>query len=485
MPKNNMKKTMNIENIKSDVVIIGGGSGLVAAVAAAEKGARVVLLEKKRKAGGNTAIAGGFMAAESPVQKRMKIDASREEIFKASMEFAHWNINPRLIRAIIDKSGDTVRWLEDMGLKYRDVTHFYHNQLPRIYHVPEGNGAAIVKVLLKRCEDLGVIIFYQTPAKKIILGKAGDVIGVLAEEKEKQLKIKTNTAVIVTGGFSGNKKMLKKYCPLYTDNISLNGVPLMGDGLNMAMEIGATTEGLGTLLAMGPFFEGSKYVHCTAMESYSVWLNSNGERFINEDSAIPSETANALNRQPGRVCYALYDEETKRIFIEEGLYKGMIRPFISMTKMTELDDYLKKDVDKGKVKISRSWNEIAGWMGADPKVLKRNINEYNACCDQGYDELFFKNRRYLKPLRKPPFYALRCEQAFHGTVGGIKINQFMEVLDDKDMPIKGLYAAGNDTGGWIAETYNYVLSGTALAFAINSSRIAGENAAGFISKHSQ
>ena len=55
----------------------------------------------------------------------------------------------------------------------------------------------------------------------------------------------------------------------------------------------------------------------------------------------------------------------------------------------------------------------------------------------------------------------------------------MEVLDKKDIPIRGLYAAGNDTGGWIADTYNYFLTGTALAFAINSSRIAGENAVEF------
>jgi hypothetical protein len=52
----------------------------------------------------------------------------------------------------------------------------------------------------------------------------------------------------------------------------------------------------------------------------------------------------------------------------------------------------------------------------------------------------------------------------------------MEVLDQEDKPILGLYAAGNDAGGWESDTYCYVLSGTALAFAINSARIAGENA---------
>ncbi|KPK96749.1 MAG: hypothetical protein AMJ95_12495, partial [Omnitrophica WOR_2 bacterium SM23_72] len=87
------------------VVIGGGGAGLSAAVAAAEKGAHVIVLEK-RGLGGNSAIAFGIFAAESPTQKRLDIDCSRDELFKQAMEFAHWRINPRLVRAIIDKSGD-------------------------------------------------------------------------------------------------------------------------------------------------------------------------------------------------------------------------------------------------------------------------------------------------------------------------------------------------------------------------------------------
>jgi fumarate reductase flavoprotein subunit len=56
------------------------------------------------------------------------------------MVFAHWNINSRVIRARIDKSGDTVQWLENMGINFTDVPHsFSQNQVPRIYHIPEGN----------------------------------------------------------------------------------------------------------------------------------------------------------------------------------------------------------------------------------------------------------------------------------------------------------------------------------------------------------
>ena len=69
------------------------------------------------------------------------------------------------------------------------------------------------------------------------------------------------------------------------------------------------------------------------------------------------------------------------------------------------------------------------------------------------------------------------------TIGGIRINERMEVLDIQDKPIRGLYAAGVATSGWEAETYCSDLSGSAFGFAINSGRIAGENAAAFIYRH--
>ncbi len=43
-----------------------------------------------------------------------------------AMEFAHWRINPRLVRAIIDKSGDTIRWLEEKGLEFDCIQYFHY-----------------------------------------------------------------------------------------------------------------------------------------------------------------------------------------------------------------------------------------------------------------------------------------------------------------------------------------------------------------------
>ena len=57
--------------------------------------------------------------------------------------------------------------------------------------------------------------------------------------------------------------------------------------------------------------------------------------------------------------------------------------------------------------------------------------------------------------------------------------QDISVLDNRRRPIPGLYAAGVVTSGWESEIYCSDLSGSAFGYAINSGRIAGENAAEF------
>jgi fumarate reductase flavoprotein subunit len=213
-------------------------------------------------------------------------------------------------------------------------------------------------------------------------------------------------------------------------------------------------------------------------------VNKNGERFVDEATGFNwPEAANALNRQPDKISYTLFDEEIKRKFIEEGMNKGYSR-FPAGTKMPDLGKKLRSESEKGGIKISDSWEGIAGWIGVSSGVLKGTVNEYNRFCDWGHDEMFVKDRRFLVSLRTPPYYGLKCYQGFLGTIGGIKINQHMAVLNQQEDPIPGLYAGGNDTGGWESDTYSLILSGFAFGFAVNSGRIAGENAAQFILKDS-
>ena len=393
------------------------------------------------------------------------------------MGYAHWKIDPRILRAFIDKTGDTIRWLEEKGIEFEDMPNYFPNQVPRVFQFMKGHGAGLTKTLAKRCKDLGVRFLYQTAAKKILTNKKREVSGVLAARKEKEIRISGKSIIIATGGYAGSKELMKKYCTAYSEDLILVGMPIsMGDGLRMAIGAGAATEGLGMLQLIGPRFAESAYVAAVVVEPNTIWLNKRGERFVDESLSLRwPEAGNALARQPDKICYNVFDEKIKQTFVHEGIIRGWVR-FPTGTKMTEMDKEMRAQLSKGEIKISDSWEEIAKWMGVTAEVLKATINEYNGFCDRGCDAMFAKDPRFLVPVRTPPFYALKCHQGFHGTIGGIKINYRMEVLDKHDEPIRGLYAAGSDTGGWEGDTYCFDLSGSTFSFAINSGRIAGENA---------
>ena len=228
---------MNYETIKTDIVVVGGGgAGLAAALAAAETGAKCLVLEKRGRVGGNAVFAEGIFAAESPAQKRMMIDARRDELFKIAMDYCHWTLNPRIIRAFIDKSGDTIRWLEEKGVRFR-IPPLYPNQVPLVFHCPEKGGKSVIEILMKECQKTGVKLLYKTAAKKILISTTGRVSGVIARNITTEFVIMADCVIIATGGYAGNKKLLKKYYPEYTENIVCHGLPHMGDGLKMVLDI--------------------------------------------------------------------------------------------------------------------------------------------------------------------------------------------------------------------------------------------------------
>jgi fumarate reductase flavoprotein subunit len=473
------------ENLESQLVVLGsGGTGLAAALTAAEAGVDVLLIEKGAHGGGNTAMARGIFAADSPVQKRMNIEAPKDELFRLAMSYAHWATDPRLVRAFIDKSGDTIQWLEEKGLQFEGIPN-YNNVGRLVFHVPAGRGAELVRLLVRKCKESGVRLLTRTATTRLVTGEGGKIAGIVATSndgtEDKELVVAAGAVVIATGGYAGNRELLKKYYEYYTDDLCLHGVPNMGDGLRLSTEIGAATEGLGVLHLRGPRYGASTYITTVVEEPNTLWVNKRGERFVDEAMAFYwPEAGNALSRQPDSASYTLFDGGIMRGFVDEGLIKGVAH-YPPGTKMTELDRRLRSQPEKY-VKISTTWGEIASWMGVSPDVLQSTIDEYNRFCDRGHDETFAKDARFLAPLRTPPYYAIKCSQSFHGTIGGIRINHHMEGLNQQSEPIPGLYAGGIDVGGWESRTYGITLPGSAFGFALNSGRIAGENAVAYLKR---
>ena len=317
----------------------------------------------------------------------------------------------------------------------------------------------------------------------MVTDKKGHLKGVIALSEDKEITIETKAVIITTGGFAGNEELIKTYIPSYNkEEIRLDGLPHQESGFLMASEIGAAQEDAITLEIIGPAYFGPASIASFTRRPNMLWINKKGERFADESTIfhIHSKSVNALFQQPSKMAYALFDESIKQSIIQES--PGPFEYFALHGKawLANIETDLKSQLDKDTVKIAGSWDEIAQWISVAPEILNNIVEIYNLYCKCGYDEVFAKERqKYLIPLRTLPYYALKDGIAMVATHGGIKVTMIWKFLIKMIILSPGLYAAGVDTGGTDADTYNFALTDHSFGFAINGGRIAGENAANY------
>jgi len=481
-----------VEILKADVVVVGSGaSGLVAGLTAAEGGARVILFEKMPSPGGTSNFPAGIFAAESEMQRRRNIKMTRDEAFKMIMEYSHWRANARLVRAFVDKSASTIDWLQKQGVEFIEPAAIYPGG-PQTWHLLKGRGTAMVKVLVARAEEKGVEIHLATPVKEILKDEKNRIAGVMARDKDgKALRVDARTVIISTGGYANDREMIKKYSgfDLGVNLFPAGNTDKTGDGIKMAWAVGAGPEGMGVLEItgggpIGPGLRPGGHLAAASSQPY-LWVNQEGMRFCDE-SIVHNFTfaGNAVARQKGGYCFRIFDERSKRYMVEKGTDAGLGVSVPPATQLVNLDDEIKEALERGNrnVFVADSVGELAGKMGIRPDVFKSTTDEYNKFCEKNHDDLFAKNPAYLHPVKSAKFYAFRCYPSFLGTLGGIKINHKTEVLTKDDEVIPGLYAVGLDAGGMYGDSYDLIATGSTLGFAVNSGRIAGENALKYVGK---
>ena len=152
------------------------------------------------------------------------------------------------------------------------------------------------------------------------------------------------------------------------------------------------------------------------------------------------------------------------------------------TKVPNIDAEIRKAVADGNhdLFVADSLDDLAAQTGIEVTALKATVEEYNTACDTGRDDVFHKRLLYLRSLREPPFYAGTVRPGGYGSLGGIKINHRTEVVTKDQDVIPGLYAAGTDACAIYGDSYVFVLPGNTMGFALNSGRMAGENAADYV-----
>ncbi len=445
------------ENMEADVVVVGGGAaGLSAAITAAEAGADVVLMEKQGITGGSTSRSGGkVLAAGTPWQEKQGFEDSPEQMYDYLMGFSKGLIDEKLLKNFCDASAENLAWLEDIGMKVKDVEPIHSSLTPwRVHNVEggggqtSGHGGQITVPLTERAEELGVRFVYNTSGKELLANEDGSVSGVKAETADgKTVTVNGKAVILATGGYCSSEEMMARFHDFLPSNKNTT-VPAgnIGEGLVMAEAVGAKnfeSEGLQLV-----------YVSYTCgvgiNEESGLIVSAAGERVVNEWS-YQSHVADALARAKSPKGYYIATDNDPNPTVQYGI---------------TLDSTVK----------AATVEELAGELEMDPAVLKATVDRYNELCAKGEDEDFGKPAEYMIPLEGDTYYAIAMNPGSSVTFGGLSINEESQVLNTEDQPIKGLYAAGEVAFTGLFGT-EYPCCGMAIGSAVYFGKIAGANAA--------
>ena len=481
-----------------DVLVVGrGNAALCAANAAADRGATVTVLEAapEDEAGGNSRFAGGVMRfaydggrdlaklcdlPEKEIQETAWDSNTVNEFYDDLYRVTSYRSDPELSEILITRSLDAMVWLRSQGVSftpnYRHQSAVVDGKRRFFGRMPfwvVGGGAGLVDYLAKTALRKGVEIFYEIRAVSLITDDDGRVVGVEARGRDGRRRFEASAVVLACGGFEANPEMRTRYLGPGWELAKVRGSRFnVGDGLKMALDIGAAPYGnwsgrhATSWERYAPEFGDLSMLESSYRHSFplSLMINANGKRFVDEGIEFYNYTyakygAEVLN-QPGQFAYQVFDAKTK----------PLLRP-----------EYGDKTVTKV---VADTLEELAHKMeGVDARVFLETVREFNAAvqthvpfdhsikdgrCTKG---LALNKSNWANPLDTPPFeaYATTCGITF--TFGGVRIvPETGQVLDVNFHPIEGLYAAGEMVGGIFY--FNYP-AGTGLVSGTVFGRIAG------------
>jgi tricarballylate dehydrogenase len=490
---------MEESELFSDVVVVGAGNAaLTAALAAREAGVQVLVLEKapSEERGGNSRFTGGIvrfahngledirpLVPDLPEAEIARLDVepySADTYIDDIMRLSEGKADPALTRVLVHRSYQTVRWMQSLGVAF-ELYQTAVRQGGRVYF-PAGaviqfwsGGPGLTHRLFRAAEGRGIDVVYEAPVMNLLTAPDGRVQGVRALTPEGVMDIHAGSVILACGGFEASDERRVRYLGAEWEKVHVRGTRHnTGELLERLEVLGAQLAGHLDGAHAVPVDAGSPEVgdlnlgDLTARLSYplGIMVNQEARRFIDEGMDFKSYSYTvmgpAILRQPGGIAYQLFDQQTVERL--EARYGSGSSPVMAETIET-----------------------LAATLGLNPEALVRTVHAYNEAVRDGTFNPAIKDGKRtqgIEPaktnwalrLDKPPFvaYGVRCGITF--TYGGVMVNEAGEVMHRDGMPIPGLYAAGEITGGIFYHNYP---SGAGLMLGAVFGRIAGTSAAAF------
>jgi tricarballylate dehydrogenase len=333
-------------------------------------------------------------------------------------------------------------------------------------------GVGLSQRWFEMAEKMGIEIRYETGAVRLSQAESGRVNGVVAKGPDGFVTLNARAVVLACGGFETNPEWRARYLGQPWDHAKVRGSNFnYGDGLRMAMDIGAMPWGhwggchATPISADAPDYGKRELTDKTNRLSYpyGVMINVEGRRWIDEAVDFQSYTyaryGGLILKQPQSLIYQIFD--SKVLHLLEPRY-ATTEPFRSDT-LEGLVAQLKVDREQALATLNE-YNDAAGHGGFDPAVLDGMHTE----------GIRPPKSNWAQKLDTPPYVAYPVTGGITFTFGGLRINDDAQVVGTDWAPIPGLYTCGEMVGGLFH--YNYPL-GTGLMSGAVFGRIAGRSAA--------
>ncbi|ADK79986.1 FAD-dependent oxidoreductase [Sediminispirochaeta smaragdinae] len=474
----------------ADLVIVGaGGSGLTAAVRAAELGLKVVLIEKKSAVGGGLFGTEAHYSNDSIVEETFNRtdNQSAEEGYVYHMSYNRNRCNGRIVRAFMNNVGKTINWMIQQGNKPIMALDSFRGPGSSTWLMFEGEGPGVALTMQRQCNKLGVTTLLNTTGKSITM-KEGKAVGIIAENLAGDtITVHAGTVIIATGGYCDNKEMLERYVSHAMAEASTSGGNRaaggtggrMGEGIQMCWAVGAAKQGTGYIahsLNTVPGCAIDSLVHRASYQPY-LWVNATGVRFSDETGGFTKVCS-----QPDGYYWSLLDQSMVSFMEHHNTIHSTCFTPSTNKPAVGLQDALDLAASKGLICKADSWEALAQQMAVPTDALLATIKEYNGYCEAGVDTMFSKDPSRLIAFGEGPYYACKTVGGMLTTIGGVEVNEKMEVVGTKHAVIPGLYCIGADAGGFYGDDYNFKDTGCASTFSFFSGKTAAESAASYLQK---
>lgn len=334
-------------------------------------------------------------------------------------------------------------------------------------------GGALMGHLFQKIFAKGIEVRTETALKELVVTD-GRVSAVQVSHFGRLYHIEARHGVVLAaGGFEWNQELRDRFfaVPGLTRHSSSPEDANRGEALIAGMNIGAATEhteaGWWIPTMHKPMDSASNFeeIHQAAFDvgrPHSVCVNRLGKRFVDEACSYDEFGIAMVEDQQktgaNTPCWLVFDATFRTKFTAGGFLPTQIMPdwripadcwdhyIFKADSVRELADKIQIPVDALQQTIDNMNNYAR--TGEDPEFGRGN-NAY----DQMFGDATIQPNPCLGPIKTAPYYAVPINLGDLGTKGGLKANAKAQVVDSKDQPIPGLYAAGNNSGSPFGNLY--------------------------------